>query len=478
MKLIYVALLSILLLPVAKANELPDLGDVSATVLSPLQEQMIASEIMRDVMSSSQVLQDVEVNDYIQNLGYRLVASGPDKRQHFNFFVVRDNTINAFAMPGGVVGVHTGLILAANNESELAGVMGHEIGHVVQHHLARMMAQQKQDYLLNLATLGLALLASRSNAELGSGAMVAASASALQKQLDYTREHEREADRVGLQILDKAGFDPRAMADFFNTMLKSSRFVEGSAPSFLRTHPLTTERITDMKNRIDSMPYRQVPDSQEFQYVRAKLRAAQGSAEQAASYFRETIREHRFTNEVAEQYGLALALMRNNDWAGVEKQLTWLRANAASHPYIETLAADLLVAQRRPQEAAAQYVQALHQFPNHRALIYGYVEHFLAMGEPDKALQLINEKQSAFPDDPYFYELKSRAYTAQGKDLLRHQAQGEAYYRRYNLEAALEQMDLASKANDGDFYQQSIVEARLNQLRKMIEEPRKEGFFD
>ena len=145
MKPIHAILLGSLLLGTASANELPDLGDASAVVLSPLQEEMIAGQIMRDVMSSSQVSHDAEITDYIQNLGYRLAAAGPDPRQKFNFFVVQDNTINAFAMPGGVIGVHTGLILAANNESELAAVIGHEIGHVVQRHLARMIAQQERD---------------------------------------------------------------------------------------------------------------------------------------------------------------------------------------------------------------------------------------------------------------------------------------------------------------------------------------------
>ncbi|CAG0985509.1 Beta-barrel assembly-enhancing protease [Methylophilaceae bacterium] len=478
MKLIYTILLCVLVMPAASANELPDLGDVSATVLSPLQEQAIANQIMRDVMRSNQVVSDPEIVDYIQSLGYRLAANGPEKRQQFNFFVVQDNTINAFAMPGGVIGVHTGLILAANNESELAGVIGHEIGHVVQRHLARMLAQQKQDTILNIASLGLALLAARSNPQLGSGAMAAASAGAVQKQLDYTREHEREADRVGLQILDNAGFDTRGMPDFFNTMLKSSRFVDGSAPSFLRTHPLTTERISDVRNRVESMPYRQVQDSQEFQYVRAKLRAGYGSASQAVVYFQETLRERRYTNEAAEQYGLGLAMMRNNNMEGAAKQVEWLRKNAARHPYIETLAANLLVAQRNSGQAGKLYAQALNQFPNHRALIYGYAEHFLALRQPDKALALIQEKQPAYPDDPYFYELMSQAYTAQGKNMLRHQAQGEAYFRRYNLQGALEQMDLAAKSGDGDFYQQSIVEARLNQLKQMALEPKKEGFFN
>jgi predicted Zn-dependent protease len=478
MKPVYAILLCALFAPVALADGLPELGDVSATVLSPLQEQAIAYQIMRDVMSSGDVVSDVEVTDYVQNLGYRLVASGPDRRQSFNFFVVQDNSINAFAMPGGVIGVHTGLILAANSESELASVLGHEIGHVVQHHLARMLAQQKRDSIINMASLALAILAARSNPQLGSGAMAAAGAAGVQKQLDYTREHEREADRVGLQILDSGGFDTRAMPAFFTTLSKSSRFVDGTAPSFLRTHPLTTERIADVKNRVDNMPYRQVADSIEFHYIRAKLRAAHGPAQNAINYFEDSLRERRFASEPAEHYGLALAYMRKNDLDGASKQLDWLRKNTPPHLYIATLAAKIEVARNHPEQAAKLYIAGLAMFPDHRALIYGYVEHFLATNQNDKALKFISEKQPLYPEDAYFYELQSRAYTAEGKNLLRHQAQGEAYLRRYDLQKAIEQMDLAVKAGDGDFYQVSIVEARLNQLKQQVIEPKKEGWFD
>jgi len=476
MKKAYLLLLACLAVSPSVANDLPDLGDVSATVLSPLDEQRIAEQIMKDVMSSGQVVSDVEVNDYVYNLGYRLAANGPDRRQKFYFFVVRDNAINAFAMPGGVVGIHTGLIIASNSESEVASVMGHEIGHVVQRHLARMIAQQKQDSILNLATLALAILASRSDG-VGGGAMAAAQAGALQRQLDYTREHEREADRVGLQILDSAGFDTRAMPVFFETLQKNTRF-EGSAPSFLRTHPLTVERISDVRSRVEQMPYRQVQDSPEYHYVRAKLMSELGSANSAADYFRVNLRDRKYASEAAQHYGLALALMRKNDHAAAAEQVTWLKENAPRHAMIETLAARLETARNNPAQAGKQYESALREFPSHRALIYGYAEHLLALGQPDAVLKLIDEKQGLFPDDPYFYELKSRAYTAQGQTLLRHQAQGEAYYRRYDLQRAIEQMDLAAKAPDGDFYQKSIVEARLRQLQQMALEPKKKGFFD
>jgi len=476
LSIIIFMLASVFYLNQAFANELPDLGDVSATVLSPLQEQAIAEQILREVAVSDDVLQDVEVTDYLQALGARLVANGPDKRQKFTFFVVQDSSINAFAMPGGVIGVHTGLILGANSESELASVLGHEIGHVTQRHLARMLAAQKNDTFKNIAGLALALLVSRSNPQLASGAFTTVSAAGVQNQLDYTREHEREADRIGLQILDSGGFDVRAMPNFFTTLQRGSRFAEGSAPSFLRTHPLTSERIADVSNRVEQMHYRQVADSVEFQYVRAKLRATFGVVQTAIDVFEQNIHERRYTNEAAEHYGLAVALLRKNAFAQLEKELTWLKKNAPPHAMIENLSARLEVARNNPQQAAKQYAAALKLYPDNRALIYGYAEHFLAIKQADKAAQLILGKQGLYPDDAYMYDVLAKAYTMQDKSLLSHQAQSEAYYRKYDLGRSIEQMELATKANDGDFYQKSIVEARLKQLRQMMGDEKKPKF--
>ena len=462
---------------VVQSNELPELGDVSATVLSPLQEQAIAEQILREVATSSEVLQDAEVTDYLQSLGAKLVANGPDNRQKFNFFVVQDNSINAFAMPGGVIGVHTGLLLAANSESELASVLGHEIGHVTQHHLARMLASQKYDTFKNIAGIALALLVARSNPQLATGALTTASAAGVQQQLDYTREHEREADRIGLQILDSGGFDVRAMPAFFTTLQRGTRFAEGSAPSFLRTHPLTSERIADVANRVEQMHYRQVPDSVEFLYVRAKLRVMTGNVQTVIDVFEQNIREHRYTSLAAEHYGLAVALLRKNDLSQAEKEVAWLLKEAPQHPMIENLNARIQVAKNNPQQAAELYAAALRIFPDNRALIYGYAEHFLAIKQADNALRVVKLKQGLYPDDAYLYDIMAKAYTMQNKDLLSHQAQGEAYYRRYDLARSIEQIDLAVKAKDGDFYQKSIVEARLKQLRLMMGEEKKSSFW-
>lgn len=449
------------------ANELPELGDIAQTVLTPLQEKAIAEEIMREVATSDQVIQDPEINDYLQMLGTRLVANSPNKGQKFNFFVVEDRSINAFAMPGGVIGVHTGLILAANAESELASVLGHEIGHVTQHHLARMLASQKTDMFKNIGGIALALLLARANPQLAAGALTTATAFGVQNQLDYTREYEREADRIGLQILDGGGFDVRGMPAFFTTLQRGSRFAEGNAPSFLRTHPLTSERIADVANRVEQMSYKQVTDSIEFQYVRAKLLANTGSVQVAIDVFEQNIRDRRYSIEAVEHYGLAVAYMRKFDLNRAEKEIAWLRTNAPPHAMIENLSARLYVAANKPQQAAKQYASALALFPDNRALIYGYAEHYLAIRQADNLLKLVEEKQDLYPDDAYLYDLMAKAYTMQNKVLLSHQALGEAFFRKYDIARAIEQMDLATKASDGDFYQKSIVEARLKALRRI-----------
>jgi predicted Zn-dependent protease len=446
------------------ANELPDLGDSSQLVISAKEEQAIARAILREVAVSPEIIQDIEVIDYLKNLGNRLVAYSPNKTQQFNFFVVNESSINAFAMLGGVIGVHTGLILASNSESEVASVLGHEIAHVTQRHLPRMIAQQKNDTIKSVLGIALALLVARANPQLSAGTMTAASAMGVQKQLDFTRENEKEADRVGFQILTDAGFDGRAMVSFFGTLQKGSRFSEGAAPSFLRTHPITTERISDMSNRVKDTRYRQIPDNPDFVYIKSKLRATNGTPQSAVAEFEGSIKDKRYMNEAAERYGLAIAYMRKNDFVKARQEVEWLKTNAKKDALIETLACKLEVATNQPTQALNLYLKALNLYPNYRALIYGLAEHYLMTNEPEKTIRLINDKLNIYPDDSYFFELLSKAYSKQGKELLQYQAQSEAYYRKFNLPRAIEQMEFAAKSRDGNFYQKSIVESRLKQL--------------
>jgi len=460
-----VLLIPLLSLPAVLADGLPDLGEASQSGFSPQTERRIGEAIMVDVHHDRSLVDDTELTDYLNNLGYRLVASSEGNRQDFEFFVLRDSTLNAFALPGGYIGVHTGLILAAQSESELAAVLAHEIAHVTQHHLARIIAKQEQSMVTTLAALAVAILAARSSPQMANAAMATAQATSIQTQLDFTREHEREADRIGIQTLAQAGFDPRGAVSFFERLQKSSRLYEYNAPEYLRTHPITSERIADLQNRLENKPYRQVPDSLEFQLVRAKLRADEGTPQQAIAHFEEALLEKKYSSEAASRYGLAVALLRAKETARAEQELAQLRKAAAPNAIIENLSARIKVAAGSQDAALAQYQTALRSFPNHRALVYGYAEALLQNRHGNDALKLVGNRLRRFPNDSRLYELQAQGYAMQGKMLLSHQAQAEAYTRQGNLVAAIEQLQLGLKTGDGDFYQLSIAEARLKALR-------------
>ncbi len=455
----------LLCLPPALADDLPNLGDVSQSAFSPLEEQKLGDAIMRDIYLDPGYFDDPEITAYLNNLGYRLVAAGPDNTLSFRFFVIRDGTLNAFALPGGYIGVHTGLIVASQSESELASVLAHEIGHVTQHHIARMIAGQQQTTLPTLAALAVALLAARSNPQVSQAAIATAQAASVQTQLDFTREHEREADRVGLQILGKSRFDTRAMPAFFERMQRASRLYENNAPTYLRTHPLTSERIADIENRVAETPYRQVRDSLDFQLVRAKLRALLTPPAQAVKEFESFLQDKRYASEAAQRYGLTLALMRQEKFDRAETEMSTLRKVAPSSPFIDNLAAELKLAQGKTDAAIAQYRAALRLYPQHRALVYGLAEALLKSGRPAEADKFLSPRINAFTQDYRLYQIQGKIHAALGRPMLSHQAQAEAYVHLGNLTAAIEQLQIALKQGGGDFYQQSIVEARLKELR-------------
>jgi len=461
---IQTVMVALLISSIAFADELPDLGDESQSALSPVQERKLGEGIMAQIRSDPSYLNDPEVTDYLNTLGYRLVANSPDPAEPFEFFAISDSTINAFALPGGFVGVHTGLLLTAQSESELASVLSHEISHVTQRHIARLIAAQRRTGMASLAALAVAILAARSNSDVSAAAIVAAQAGAIQSQLNFTREHEREADRIGLQIMEKSGFDVHAMPIFFERLQKATRVYETGAPSYLRTHPLTYERIADIQSRIEGVPFRQIPDSLEFQLVRARLSALEGSARDAVANFDRSIQEHKFTNEAAARYGLVVALLRVGDRVRARKEMALLLALRQKSPMIDALAAQTLIASGEVEKGLATYRDSLRTNPSRKALIYGYVGALIAANKAAEAIQFLNDSVDGRPADPQLYEFQARAYTAMGRRLLQHRALAEVYALRGNLPAAIEQLQIAQKAGDGDFYQKSSVEARLKEL--------------
>ena len=462
-------------LPVAFGQVLPDLGDVSQTDLSPTVERALGASIMREIRADRSYSDDAEITDYLNALGYKLVGASSDSRQEFNFFLIIDPQVNAFALPGGFIGVNSGLIVTAQSESELAGVLSHEVTHVTQRHMARMLAQQKQAQIVSLAGLAVAILAARSNSQVSQAAIATSQAGFVQSSLNYTRDHEREADRVGFQVLEKAGFDAQGMSIFFERMQRSSRYSETSAPSYLRTHPLTYERIADMQSRAQNLPYRQVPDSLEFQLMRAKIKASQDTPQESVAFFEESLRERKYLSESASRYGLITALMRAKQLQRAGKELQLLRKALPTSPAVDTLAARLYGANGDIAAALQTYRDALRSHPGYRALLYDYADMLLRSRQPEEALKLVESRLHYSTADYRLYELQAKAYSALDRRLPQHRALAEAYYRVGNLPGAIEQLILAQKSGDGDFYQLSSVDARLRELRRYEEDAKREA---
>ena len=286
---------------VSATSDLPELGDRSAVVMSRIEEEQLGQEFMRNARQRLKFIEDPEILGYLRDIGQKLVARSDSPEQKFQFYVVQDSTLNAFAVPGGHITVHTGLITTAQTESELAAVIAHEIAHVSQRHLPRMFAKMEQQNLPALAGLIAAILL---GGQAGQAALVATNAKVLENQLRYSRDFEREADAVGIRTLAESGFEPRAMPGFFERLQQWSRIHDFGAPEFLRTHPLTSDRVAHSEARADSYPAAKPRSQSEFFHIRAKIRALY-SLDQAetAQGFAANLAEKRYEDPDAERYG-------------------------------------------------------------------------------------------------------------------------------------------------------------------------------
>jgi beta-barrel assembly-enhancing protease len=454
------------------AEQLPNLGDAASDDLSPLQERKLGEEIMREAREQGDVYDDPESTEYLNRFGEILIQHAPPSPQSFEFFLVDDSDINAFALPGGFIGINTGLIISTQTEGELASVMAHEMGHVIQHHIARGAQEDKQASLIALAAsiLGMIAMAKSSNPSGGEATVMMSQNYLIQTELAFSRNAEREADRVGFQILQNSGFDPNSMTSFFAHLQKATEIYEGGTPEWARDHPMTSERIADIQNRIGDAHYRQRADSVDFQLVRARLRALQETTVQgmtdARTVFQDQLHTGNYASEAAIRYGLSIVLMRQNDLSGAQRELD--RAEAVlKEPNAMLLAQgiQIKIAKKDSAGAVALAEAALNQFPQSRALVGYYAETLETAGRYEDEIRFLRDQVAMYRSEPRLYQLLAKDYAAKGAAMQEHQALAENYYLRGSVSAAIEQLQFARRASNGDFYELSQIDARLRELQ-------------
>lgn len=452
------------------ATALPELGNAAAGSLSPALEKQIGQEALAAFrFQDPAYIDDPEVESYLASIGARLAASGKTGDRNFTFFALKDPGINAFAMPGGVIGVHSGLINTSQSESELAAVIAHEMAHVTQHHIGRSINQQSGSTAVLIASLLIAVLAARNSPTAAEAAIAGGQAAMLQNQLNYSRDFEREADRVGLQILETGGFDPQAMPMFFERM-RQAYHGEGDAPAYLRTHPLTNERISDVQGRVRTLPYRQVPDSIEYALIKAKLAVLHETTRETIARLRDK-QGGRLLDKAARHYALTLAYIADRNETEARRSYAALSALKLKTPMVATLGGQLELARGHGNDAAKLCSEARISYPGWRALDACVAEGLLAAGDGNGALASINERLATQTDNYRLYKLQAKIYTALDKPALAHRALSHVFQQHGMLRPAIEQMQLAQRSKGASAHEESAIDARLRELRaKMCDE--------
>ena len=446
---------------------LPDIGASAGSLMTPEEERRLGRQFMRSVRRSLPVMDDPLLVEYIEGLGQRLASHAEKGRRNFHFFLIDQPVINAFAGPGGHIGIFSGLILATESESELASVVAHEIAHVTQDHLVRAVENASQMSGPTAALLLAAiLLGAAVDSNVGVAAAAGVQAAAIQQQLNFTRHNEKEADRVGIKTLASADFDPSAMPVFFERMAKASRLYENNAPEFLRTHPVTTDRIADALGRAGAFPYRQRPDDISYFLVRSTLRVHSfKDPKQALTHFSGTLKQGRYRNQEAERYGYALALLRNHQAkkarAQVQKLITKDPANIA---YI-LLEARVLEQLGQVNKALKSVDIALDLFPGNYPLTRYFAELSLEHGQPARADRALEQALKRRPDEPSLYMLRSRSAAGAGNKGDAHLFLAEAHYLNGQLEQAEQQLEVALRSGNFDFYENSKLQAKLAHIK-------------
>ena len=472
---------------------LPDLGDSSSAALSPTDEKLLGERIMRDIRRDPDYSRDPVFYDYLNTIGQHLIATA--KKQgiaglegegsfliNFELFGVRDKSINAFALPGGFIGVHTGLIVSAETESELASVLGHEIGHVTQKHIARMFGQQGTNSMIALASIILAVVAASRNPNAAQGLAMGGQALAIQNQLSYSRDAEREADRIGFQILQAGGFDVQGMPDFFHRMQRANSIMESGVPGYVRSHPLTTDRIADMQDRVRGLSKPKVNSSIEFYLLKARARLIQTTSSsnypELKQFYESLARKPEPIKQLEGNYGLALLSLKQQKITDAEAYLQKSRVlmqtvSAQGSPVqrsslsLESTAIDILFIKGQHAEGLKQIAQIKATHPHSRSLNILTIEGQLKTRQYEQAINWLKIQTRAQPENSMWWGMLATAYSQAGKKALSHAALAEKYVADGAWIGGIEQMRLAKIAGDADFYQSSEIDARARQIQDL-----------
>jgi len=452
------------------AQQLPDLGNYSSIALPEAQEQQLGKAFMQQLNKQISINHDPLINDYLNSIGNRIAEHANNHWTNFHFFVVNDSEINAFAGPGGYIGVNSGLILTTQSESELAATLAHEITHVNQHHIARTVSHAKKLTLPSLAALLAAIVI---GGQTNSGAAIAAAMATLgggaQNMINFTRDNEEEADRIGIQTLYRAGFDPMAMPTFFRSMQRAAINYGDRIPAYLKDHPVTDIRIADAENRAKQYPRKKINSSLDYYLIYARLKVAETtkSSSDAVDYFQNQLKNHTCTNLKAAKYGYALALLKADKSKAATQVINNLIASNPDQVIYQMALANIEIANKQPQRAVKILHDSLALYPDYYPLIIQYAQTLLKAKQPNQARLFLNKQTLNYPNNETLYILLAKAQGKSNHLADAYQSMAKLYELQGDFEIAVVQLQQALKLPNLDSDTKAIIKAKIESLKKL-----------
>ncbi|MFT6406950.1 MAG: putative Zn-dependent protease [Arenicella sp.] len=448
-------------------DQLPDLGSNAANFLSDYEAEQLGKAFIRQSRYRLPYVSDPELVGYINRLGNRLLDVSDDAGKDYHFYLIDNNAINAFAVPGGHIAMHTAILTKSKSESELASVVAHEISHVTQSHISRKFENSQYDSWLAIGAL-LAAAASGS-AEAAQAALGVSQASIIDRQLTFSRAYETEADSLGIRLLSRAGFDPAAMPIFFKRLLAESRLNESHAPEFIRSHPLTINRVSESAERVRAYPKAPIQDQSEFLLMQAKATAAYADDKSVVrDLYLAKLKQGGTT--LPNRYGYGMALAENGEFDKAREVLSELDKDYPNNVSVRLIKADNELNAGEIKIGLAE-LKALYQeqnnLGNHLVDIY-YANALVLTKNNHEAIPILHKAIADNSNEPYFHILLSRAYGETGDNLRSYQARGEYHYLSGNYEFAIRQYKRAFSLTTTE-YERARLGARIEDVEKELE---------
>ncbi|UAA40339.1 M48 family metallopeptidase [Paraneptunicella aestuarii] len=457
----------------SQKNALPSIGVVASEAISIEKEQLIGDALMRQLRAQAPIIMDPVLEEYLNDLGNRLVIQAEDVKFPFNFFWLNNKDINAFAFFGGNVGVHTGLMLAADNESELASVLAHEISHVTQRHVARTIAARQKSSPLQVASLIGGLILAAVNPEAGIAAISATNAASQQFSINYTRSNEQEADRVGFQIMRKSGFDTNASATFFGKLAAKERS-RSKAPAFLMTHPRPESRVADARNRQLLSQANSIAPSLAFHLAKARVIARySGDEKYNIQFFQNQIEKQEYVFEEAAKYGLAMSYLNNNQSDEAEALINELLAQDPENLFYLDVVTDIYLAQGQSQKAVSKLEVLAKKMPRNRVITLNLANAAIKQGKYQYATNIIKDYLLINPEHTLSYQLLIESYGSNNQMLEMHQTRAEWFSLMGAYPNAIDELHSAYNYAKDNHLEKQRIRARIEQFREAQEQVQK-----